>query len=205
MVREERVREILADAETLRAALDRLVQEANEAGGRDNITVIAFRIGGEEDATPAPDETVLDLSAAAADGDGTVESVVPAPVPAPVTEQRPAARRSTREEPHRPRRRIRRAIIGLLVVAVLAGATIGALAGLHRVYFLGSDGGLVALYRGVPYDLPFGIHLYQKRYVSSVPVQGLTPTERRRLLDHQLRSKSDAAGLVRGLERGHGL
>jgi protein phosphatase len=175
MVREERVREILADAETLRAALDRLVQEANEAGGRDNITVIAFRIGGEEDATPAPDETVLDLSAAAADGDGTVESVVPAPVPAPVTEQRPAARRSTREEPHRPRRRIRRAIIGLLVVAVLAGATIGALAGLHRVYFLGSDGGLVALYRGVPYDLPFGIHLYQKRYVSSVPVQGLTP------------------------------
>jgi hypothetical protein len=91
------------------------------------------------------------------------------------------------------------------VLAVLAGATGGAIAGLHRVYFLGSDRGLVTLYRGLPYDLPFGVHLYETRYVSSVPARALTPTERRRLLDHQLRSKDDAANLVRKLERGRGL
>ena len=207
MVREERLREILTDAETLRAALDRLVEEANEAGGRDNITVVAFRIGGGEQAgeaageaaaSPAADETVLDLRAAAADGEGPVEQVRPAPPP-------PAPAPPAREVARRPKHRIRRAVIGLLVLAVLAGATVGAVAGLHRVYFLGSDGGLVTLYRGVPYDLPLGIHLYQKRYVSSVPVQALTPTERRRLLDHQLRSKGDAADLVRNLERGKGL
>ena len=91
------------------------------------------------------------------------------------------------------------------MVAVLAGATAGALAGLHRVYFIGSDRGLVTVYRGLPYDLPFGIHLYEKRYVSSVPVLALTTTERRRLLDHQLRSRHDAGNLVQRLEAGKGL
>ena len=96
-------------------------------------------------------------------------------------------------------------MIALLLLGVLAGATAGAITGMQRVYFVGSDRGLVTLYRGVPYELPFGIHLYQKRYVSSVPAQALTPTERRRLLDHQLRSRSDASDLVRNLERGRGL
>jgi protein phosphatase len=96
-------------------------------------------------------------------------------------------------------------LIVLVAVAVLAVATFGAIGGLHRVYFVGSDRGLVTLYRGLPYDLPLGIHLYETRYVSSVPVQALTPTERRRLLDHQLRSRDDAADLVRKLERGRGL
>jgi hypothetical protein len=199
MVREERLREILSEAKTLRGALDRLVEEANEAGGRDNITVVAFRIGGDEPSSPAADETAMDLRAAGADGEGPVEKVRPVPAP------RPAPVPRARQEPPRKRRRVRRALVGLLVLAALAGATAGAVAGIHRVYFLGSDGGLVTLYRGVPYDLPFGIHLYQKRYVSSVPVQALSPTERRRLLDHQLRSKGDAADLVRNLERGRGL
>src|SRR5256886_33935 len=48
MVREERLREILSDADTLRSALDRLVEEANEAGGRGNITAGALPGGGGE-------------------------------------------------------------------------------------------------------------------------------------------------------------
>jgi PPM family protein phosphatase len=95
-------------------------------------------------------------------------------------------------------------VIGLLAVAILLGAVFGAIAGLHRVYFVGTDRGLVTLYRGVPYELPLGIDLYEKQYVSSAPVDALSITERRRLLDHQLRSKDDAANLVRGLERGNG-
>ena len=93
----------------------------------------------------------------------------------------------------------------MLVLAVLVGAGAGALAGTKRVYFVGSDRGLVTLYRGVPYELPLGIDLYQRKYVSSVPVGALSATERRRLLDHQLRSKDDASDLVRKLEAGKGL
>jgi protein phosphatase len=95
-------------------------------------------------------------------------------------------------------------VIGLLAVAIGLGIVFGGIAGLHRVYFVGTDRGLVTLYRGVPYELPFGIDLYEKEYVSAVPVNALSTTERRRLLDHQLRSKNDAADLVRGLERGRG-
>jgi protein phosphatase len=222
MIREERLGAILTESETLKDALDRLIEEANEAGGRDNITVVAFRVGGEgEGASPAGDDTVMDLratgAAPAVDGEGPqVEEATPAeelpaaaaPEPArvapPPAPPKPSPSPPARE-PRRRKRRGRRILIATLLLAVLAGATAGAVAGMHRVYFVGSDRGLVTLYRGLPYELPFGIHLYQTRYVSSVPAQGLTPTERRRLLDHQLRSKGDAADLVRDLERGRGL
>src|SRR3954471_7001508 len=61
MVREDRLRAILSAADSLQGAVDRLVEEANEAGGRHNITVLAFRGGGDEPASPASDETVLNL------------------------------------------------------------------------------------------------------------------------------------------------
>ena len=48
MVRQDRVQEIVAGSDSLRAAADRLVAEANEMGGRDNITVVLFRLGGDE-------------------------------------------------------------------------------------------------------------------------------------------------------------
>ena len=44
MISEERVREILAAHSNLDAAADALINEANEAGGRDNITVVLFRL-----------------------------------------------------------------------------------------------------------------------------------------------------------------
>jgi protein phosphatase len=200
MVREDRVREIAAGADSLRAMVDALVDEANRAGGRDNITVVAFRVGGDQPDTDVSDDTVMNLGALDGEGPTPAEGV-----PAAVLPPRPAAP-ERRERPRERRRHSgRRLVIGILVVALLAGAVFGAIAGLQRVYFVGSDGGLVTLYRGVPYELPFGIHLYERKYVSSVPVRALSSTERRRLLDHQLRSKNDASDLVRNLERGHGL
>ena len=53
-------------------------------------------------------------------------------------------------------------LITLLVLALLAGAVVGAVAGIRSVYFVGQDDrGLVTLYRGVPYELPFGVDLYE--------------------------------------------
>src|ERR671911_218927 len=43
MVPEQRIAEVLASSPNLDAAVTRLVEEANEKGGRDNITVVAFR------------------------------------------------------------------------------------------------------------------------------------------------------------------
>jgi len=189
MVSEERLRAALIEMPTLDAAVDRLVEEANAAGGRDNITVIAFRIGDDEQRSPAPDETVLNLQAATPPTE-VVTPAADAPRPAPRRRRRPG---------------VRAIAVAVLSVAVLAGAVVGAVAGLHSVYFVGSQNGLVTLYRGLPYELPLGIDLYEKKYVSSVPVRALSTTERRRVLDHQLRSREDAASVIRRLERGRGL
>ena len=146
---------------------------------------------------PAVDETVVGLRDP--EPDTGEQEVVPAP-PAPESHQpvpRPRRRR------RRPRRTFRRVLVTLLVLALLAGAVVGAVAGIRSVYFVGQDDrGLVTLYRGVPYELPFGIDLYEPQYVSSVPARTLSPTQRRRQLDHQLRSREDAADIVRELERG---
>jgi protein phosphatase len=60
----------------------------------------------------------------------------------------------------------------------------------------------VTIFRGFPYDLPLGIHLYEQFYVSGVPVQSVPAARRKGLLNHQLRSQSDAVGLVRAAELG---
>src|SRR5205807_4152060 len=44
MISEERVRAVLESHQNLDAAADALINEANEAGRRDNITVVLFRI-----------------------------------------------------------------------------------------------------------------------------------------------------------------
>jgi protein phosphatase len=91
------------------------------------------------------------------------------------------------------------------MLAVVLPLCVGAWLATRAVYFIGTDPGpgqSVTIYRGLPYELPFGIDLYENWYESGVPLAAV-PTERRdKLLDHQLRSRDDAEDLVRALEKG---
>jgi len=60
----------------------------------------------------------------------------------------------------------------------------------------------VTIYRGLPYDGPGGVDLYQGYYKSGVPASELSASRRKSLLDHQLRSRDDVTDLVRKLELG---
>jgi serine/threonine protein phosphatase PrpC len=204
MVRQDRLEQIVTGSASLREAADRLVAEANEMGGRDNITVVLFRLGGDDHE-----------AGEAAGGDSLEETMIGAPAPVEhATDEVPvaaAAPRSAGRESAVGRRRtgrkrrvsFKRGLAALVAVAVLAGLGIGAVAALRNVYFVGQDDrGLVTLYRGVPYELPLGLDLYDSRYVSAVPARTLSAQQRRRVLDHQLRSREDAADVVRRLERG---
>jgi protein phosphatase len=114
------------------------------------------------------------------------------PKPAEPSERpRPAGRRRGRW--------LARTLIAALLILALA---IGALVVVDRsVYFVGTNNdGFITLYRGLPYDLPLGIRLYSTRYVSGVPALSIAPARRQRVLDHQLRSRGDAADLIRSLD-----
>jgi protein phosphatase len=205
MVSDDEVASILRSAATLDEAADSLVLAANQGGGRDNITVVLFRLGDDDGdaetvAPPREDETIAGQLTAAdvATQPHALEGVAPdATVAAAPSRPAPAARRG------RGRARLRTAARTLLALVVLAGIGTGLYALSRQVYFLGTnDAGLVTLYRGVPYELPLGVDLYEPEYASGVPARAIPDTRRKRVLDHEWRGREDAEDLLRTLEQG---
>jgi protein phosphatase len=196
MLSEQRIAELLLANPRLRDAGEALIAAANEAGGRDNITVLLLRL---EQVGPGQGEhsnehaTLTDIPA------------VPPPenhARAPRSPRAPLASASPQARARRGRRlrRLGALAVALAIVGVLAAA--GYLA-LQRVYFVGTNNrGLVTLFRGLPLRLPGDLALYSSDYVSGVSAATLTPQRRRTLLDHSLRSEGDAASLIRSLELG---
>lgn len=184
MVTDGQIEEILGNSGSLGEAVSRLVSSANEYGGKDNVTAIAFRVG---------DSDRSGRSRARSEAEQTMIGTRP-PV---ADETRVVGGKAETGGRRAPRRRL----VAALAIALAAGLGAGGLYGVRQAYFVGTDDqGLVTIYRGLPYDLPANATLYSKQYVSAVPAGGLKPFLRRRLLDHQLRSRSDAFGVVRRLE-----
>jgi protein phosphatase len=241
MVSDDDMAAILAAEEPLQSVAAKLVDAANDNGGRDNITAVLFRLeddGSGDARTKLPTETFETLVGGEqaptadqieaerrriADMDTQARMEPPAgvhdgpaaddPVPTGVaTAVRTPPRASPRMRPpqagstSRPRpaarrrgRWLPRAIVaGVLIAAIAVGAVVVVS---RNVYFVGTnDEGMLTLYRGLPYDLPLGVSLYTARYVSSVPALSVPARRRTRVLDHQLRSRSDAADLIRSLD-----
>jgi len=220
MVPEERVAEIVRAATSLREGGRALIDAANEAGGRDNITVILFRLEEVGAASDAAREqptstggagalTTSDVQAAIGEvppgsqrGDGTGASGA-----ATATARAPTSRRMRPSTPAAPAphaRRTRRLVKVFAILALIAlPLGFGAYSANQAVFFIGTnDEGFVTLYRGLPYTLPAGVDLYKVNYVSGVPLQTLPAGRRKQLVDHTLRSHDDASDLVRELERG---
>ncbi|HEV3228399.1 MAG TPA: Stp1/IreP family PP2C-type Ser/Thr phosphatase [Solirubrobacteraceae bacterium] len=234
MISEERMAEVIQQAPTLEEAGQGLIAAANEAGGRDNITVVLFRLeevpegagAGQEvgdqatmagDAAPSADDVQAALAAAQAQTPATQtpapharQAPAPAAAPPPPRAEAPPQVRSRRGRARLPRapaparRRRRRWPVGAVVTLVLIGlVATGAWIASQTIYFVGTNqSGFITMFRGVPYDLPAGLHLYSTNYVSGVNARQIAPGLRQRLLDHTLRSHSDAADLVRRLELG---
>jgi PPM family protein phosphatase len=199
MVGEDRIAAILSSANSMRDAVRALIDEANGAGGRDNITALAFRLG--DAAAPlgeAPEQATL--VGAAAEEAGLTATEVRRRAAA-------AAAQGRREKlaASQPRR-LRTAAKVLAAVAVLAALAFGAWYGNRQVWFLGTDdSGRVALYRGLPYELPLGLNLYEERYASPVQTEALPGKRREAVTGHDVRSRSDAVSLIEDIERSQGV
>src|SRR3954447_20616679 len=226
MVPDEQIERTLADAPDLQAAGQALIDAANGAGGRDNITVILFRVeeagGGATadqatmvgEAAPkasevhdavAAEERATTATATATRPEGEKARAPPARAPAPrAGVERPRAPKRPLPPAPAPRKRRRRLPFGIVaVVAVVALLAVAAWLATRAVFFVGTDSsGVVTIYRGLPYELPLGLKLYEQYYASGVPATELPARRRRSLLDNELRSRSDATDLVRQLETG---
>jgi serine/threonine protein phosphatase PrpC len=211
MLGEAQLAEVLRAHSDLHDAGEALIAQANEAGGRDNITVILLRV--EEVGINAADgvdgagagEQHTRISAPVATGAAEQRTKISAPVvrsgSATVVARRPRPPTAPANQPRRSR--ARRAVAPLLTLAVLGLLLAGAYVASQSVYFIGTNGrGLVTLYRGVPYELPGGVKLYSSDFVSGVSAATLTAVRRRTLLDHSLRSEGDASALMHSLELG---
>jgi serine/threonine protein phosphatase PrpC len=213
MISDEELGSILRSSDSLEEAAESLVRAANQSGGKDNITVVMFRLGNGDGAAEVPkeDETIAgQLKATEVHEAAFDETTEPHPV-AQLTELPPdativAPRRARPAPPPARRRRgarLKTAAKALFALAILAAVGTGLYALSRQVYFIGTnDAGLVTLYRGVPYELPFGIDLYEQEYASGVPARAIPGTRRKRVLDHEWRGRGDAEDLLRTLERG---
>jgi len=207
MLGDEQIARLLGRATSMQSAVRALVDEANRAGGRDNITGVAFRLEGAgagqdgEGGAPAGAPEGATLIGTAAEEAGLTATEVRRRAAGE------AARKRREELAAKPSRRgLKRGakVLGLLVV--LAAIAFGAWYGNRQVWFLGTDdAGRVALYRGVPYELPFGIVLYDERYASPIQTDSLPPKRRDAVTGHDLRSRGDAVDLVEDIERSQGL
>jgi PPM family protein phosphatase len=217
MISDDELASILRSADTLEEAADSLVRAANQSGGKDNITVVLFRLGnGDGEAElPAEDETIAGQLKATEVHEAFEETTAPQPaarlateLPAELPPDATIVAPRAALPPQPPKRRRRGARVRTLAkvlfgLAVLAAVGTGLYVASRQVYFIGTnDAGLVTLYRGVPYELPFGIDLYEEQYASGVPARAIPATRRKRVLDHEWRGRNDAEDLLRTLERG---
>jgi protein phosphatase len=207
MIPEAHVAQVLAEAPSLAGAGRMLIDAANDAGGRDNITVVLFRLEDVTAGASAPQETA-EHRAVAREPEPESGAAAPAGAPATATVTAPVARKQPRPArrgaPAGRRRRRPRVPVGpILVLFLLACVILGAYYASQTVYFVGANkDGFVTVYRGLPYDLPAGVHLYSSNYESGTPVDELTPAQKKTITAHALRSKDDAQDLVRQLETG---
>jgi serine/threonine protein phosphatase PrpC len=175
MVPEDAIATMLAGDGSASDVARELVRAALRGGGEDNVTAIVVRMGdaaAEDERTPS----------------GSGAHILPADIDAP-------------EAP--PPRGWRRAAAVAVVLAVLAViAAVAAVVGLRASHFIGADQktGRVAIYQGVPVDLPFGVHLYHVTYESPLSYATLSPAQRATLFDHRLRSSSAARAALHPYE-----
>jgi protein phosphatase len=219
MVPEARVTEILTAGPTLTVAGRGLIDAANAAGGRDNITVILFRLEDvgdvagrhdgadqrtQEHALPDPETAEHPSRVAVAVHDDDQPTAMVPRIEPPDPPHVDASRGGDGGRRKRRRFGLHPGFV-LLMVGIVLPLLIGGWLATRSVFFLGTDvrdGRTVAIYRGLPYDLPFGIQLYSRYAGSGVTIDQVPARRRATFTDHKLRSRDDAEDLVIALEKG---
>ncbi|HEV2310691.1 MAG TPA: Stp1/IreP family PP2C-type Ser/Thr phosphatase [Acidimicrobiia bacterium] len=166
MVGEDEIENVLTEERDANQAAHRLVDEANAAGGIDNITVLIVDLVDAERETAAV-PIVTDEQRAPPEE--------PVEEPADEAREEPQAPRTRRARPA-GRHRLRRILLWALPVLVVLGVAFGVVDYYaHHTYFVGSDHGRVTVFQGRPGGLLFWNPTVKDR--TSLPTKTLTPAD----------------------------
>jgi serine/threonine protein phosphatase PrpC len=170
-----------------RAAAQRLVVEAKNSGGHDNITVIVLRFSAAAPAAPDGEERTAVLPTG-----GDAETARTAPLPPPIE----AAAASVETQPRRglDRWRLWLLVAGLVVAALLAGLAVT----LSVSYYVGVDQGYVSVFQGLPFGVG-GLDLSRVYLRSNTPAAVIAQEDQRLLTQHSVTSRGDALRTVDAL------
>ena len=176
MIDFDALRTTLTEESSPQAAVDRLIDLANEAGGEDNITVVLVDVAGEGSATQAAQVPVAETTAPAPRRETTDPDVSPIPPAVDTGVHRMDAVAPVEREPApAPRRGVGKAVVSaLLLLLLLAGAAFAATRyTLSNSYFVGSDeDGMITIYRGIPEEVA-GLSLKESEERTEVSVADL--------------------------------
>jgi protein phosphatase len=165
MLSEDGIALVLGTTPAPQDAADRLVALANEAGGDDNITVIVVDVL-DDGSQPV----AADGARAASGSDPNRTDVTPAvtvapSAPAPAVGAGGLATEADARAKRRRRGRIVAAVLLVLLAAGLLGGFVGARALLNGQWYVGTSGGRVAVFQGIPASV-LGVHLAHVRTVT---------------------------------------
>ncbi|MDT4996898.1 MAG: family protein phosphatase, partial [Pseudonocardiales bacterium] len=177
---------------------DRLVELALRGGGPDNVTVIVAdvlnaRVGDLIDDVPVIAGAFVDPGAADVPGAGS-------PAERAARMIRPATEGASPTEPVRPRRwGLRTAIVVVGALALIAAGLGATYAWAQTQYFVGRDGSLVAIFRGV--NAEFGPLKFFRVYKNTdLAVDDLYPTYRSQVKSGiTARNANDAQAIITSL------
>ena len=204
--------DLLRDGSVDSAALS-LVQRALDNGTTDNVTVIVA------EAVPPGTTDDAETTAASTTGPMLVGAAASQPRrggmlgrtlfrgrqhdtgeldPVPAEDDEPVDPEALRYAPREPRRRtaFRRFLYIVLPALLIAGAVLGAYQWSQNQYYVAADGTQVAIYRGVPLELP-GVELSSVYEAKSLQVDELRPADQDSVADGiEARSLSHAEEIV---------
>ena len=171
MIDFEAVRTTLAQETHPKAAVDRLVELANAAGGEDHVTVVLIDVAA--DGAEVPPAPATSVSSPLPQREGTDPDVARAP---PAVDTGVHRMQDVAEaKPQPARRRFPRALAWTLVLLLLLAGGIFAATRytLANSYFVGTgEGGMVTIYRGIPDDIA-GLTLKESEEQTDVAVDEL--------------------------------
>ena len=183
MVSDEEIAQLLVAARAdLGDAGKKLVAAANQAGGEDNITVVLFELEAGEPRIEEETEQKLDNAKTLTEADA-----VPALKLAMQNSHGHRSRRAT--------------LIALALAFFVAIVGLGVFT-VSTAHFIGAEpDGRVAIYQGLPFDLPGGVHLYRPVRISArLYAAQLTLSERRQFFSNDLHSYGDTTRELSRLE-----